>query len=76
MVSRAADLVDRLRRRPAQPGSSWNSSGVASDRAGRAGGGAGLDGDAIEAEAWAYLAVRSFKGLPITFPTTTRVAGQ
>jgi anhydro-N-acetylmuramic acid kinase len=32
----------------------------------------GLDGDAIEAEAWAYLAVRSLKGLPITFPTTTR----
>jgi anhydro-N-acetylmuramic acid kinase len=34
----------------------------------------GLDGDAIEAEAWAYLAVRSLKGLPITFPTTTRVS--
>lgn len=35
---------------------------------------AGLDGDAIEAEAWAYLAVRSLKGLPITFPGTTGVA--
>ena len=34
----------------------------------------GFDGDAIEAEAWAYLAVRSLKGLPITFPTTTRVS--
>jgi anhydro-N-acetylmuramic acid kinase len=32
---------------------------------------AGFDGDSIEAEAWAYLAVRSLKGLPITFPTTT-----
>ncbi|MEO3387384.1 anhydro-N-acetylmuramic acid kinase [Mesorhizobium sp. CAU 1741] len=32
---------------------------------------AGLDGDAMEAEAWAYLAVRSIKGLPLTFPTTT-----
>ncbi len=32
---------------------------------------AGFDGDAIEAEAWAYLAVRSLKGLPITFPGTT-----
>lgn len=31
----------------------------------------GLDGDAIEAEAWAFLAVRSKKGLPLTFPTTT-----
>ncbi len=32
---------------------------------------AGLDGDATEAEAWAYLAVRSLQGLPLTFPTTT-----
>jgi anhydro-N-acetylmuramic acid kinase len=34
---------------------------------------AGVDGDALEAEAWAYLAVRSSKGLPITFPGTTGV---
>ena len=33
----------------------------------------GMDGDALEAEAWAYLAVRSLKGLPITFPGTTGV---
>jgi anhydro-N-acetylmuramic acid kinase len=33
-----------------------------------------LDGDAMEAEAWAYLAVRSLKGLPITFPGTTGVS--
>lgn len=32
---------------------------------------AGLDGDAVEAEAWAYLAVRSRKGLPLTYPGTT-----
>ena len=32
---------------------------------------AGLDGDAMEAEAWAYLAVRAMRGLPLTFPTTT-----
>jgi anhydro-N-acetylmuramic acid kinase len=32
-----------------------------------------MDGDAVEAEAWAYLAVRSLKGLPITFPGTTGV---
>jgi anhydro-N-acetylmuramic acid kinase len=31
----------------------------------------GMDGDAMEAEAWAYLAVRSLRGLPITFPGTT-----
>jgi anhydro-N-acetylmuramic acid kinase len=34
---------------------------------------AGFDGDAVEAEAWAYLAVRSLAGLPITFPGTTGV---
>jgi len=33
----------------------------------------GFDGDAVEAEAWAYMAVRSLKGLPITFPGTTGV---
>jgi len=32
---------------------------------------AGFDGDAMEAEAWAYLAVRSLHGLPLTWPTTT-----
>ncbi len=32
-----------------------------------------LDGDGLEAEAWAYLAVRSLQGLPITFPGTTGV---
>jgi anhydro-N-acetylmuramic acid kinase len=33
----------------------------------------GLNGDVIEAEAWAYMAVRSVLGLPITFPETTGV---
>ncbi len=32
------------------------------------------NGDAIEAEGFAYLAVRSLKNLPITFPTTTGVS--
>ena len=32
---------------------------------------AGFDGDAMEAEAWAYLAVRRMKGLSISFPGTT-----
>jgi anhydro-N-acetylmuramic acid kinase len=31
----------------------------------------GFNGDSMEAEAWAYLAVRSLKGLPISFPMTT-----
>ncbi|MRG65123.1 anhydro-N-acetylmuramic acid kinase, partial [Rhizobium pusense] len=34
---------------------------------------AGFDGGAMEAEAWAYLAVRSLKGLPLTYPGTTGV---
>jgi anhydro-N-acetylmuramic acid kinase len=33
----------------------------------------GFNGDSMEAEAWAYLAVRSSKGLPLTFPGTTGV---
>ena len=33
----------------------------------------GWSSDALEAQAFAYLAVRSLKGLPITFPTTTGV---
>jgi anhydro-N-acetylmuramic acid kinase len=32
---------------------------------------AGFDGDAMEAEAWAYLAVRSLRELEITWPSTT-----
>jgi anhydro-N-acetylmuramic acid kinase len=33
---------------------------------------AGFDGGAMEAEAWAYLAVRCLRELPISFPGTTR----
>ena len=32
---------------------------------------AGWDGDALEAQAFAYLAVRSVEGLPLSLPTTT-----
>lgn len=32
---------------------------------------ASFDGDAMEAEGWGYLAVRSIKELPLTFPKTT-----
>ncbi len=34
----------------------------------------GWSGDAIEAQAFAYLAVRSLRGLPLTYPATTGVA--
>ena len=33
----------------------------------------GLNGGSMEAEAWGYLAVRSLKGLPLTYPETTGV---
>tara|TARA_R110002110_G_scaffold2756_1_gene13309 strand:+ start:58590 stop:59693 length:1104 start_codon:yes stop_codon:yes gene_type:complete len=33
-----------------------------------------IDGDAMEAQAFAYLAVRSLRGLPLSGPTTTGVA--
>jgi anhydro-N-acetylmuramic acid kinase len=33
----------------------------------------GWDGDALEAQAFAYLAVRSLHGLPLGLPTTTGV---
>jgi anhydro-N-acetylmuramic acid kinase len=33
----------------------------------------GFNGDSIEAEAFAYLAIRSHLNLPISFPTTTQV---
>ncbi|MET0445478.1 MAG: anhydro-N-acetylmuramic acid kinase [Pseudorhodoplanes sp.] len=35
--------------------------------------GVGWNADAIEAQAFAYMAVRSLRGLPITFPNTTGV---
>jgi anhydro-N-acetylmuramic acid kinase len=34
----------------------------------------GWDGDALEAQAFAYLAVRSRRGLPLSFPSTTGVS--
>jgi anhydro-N-acetylmuramic acid kinase len=33
----------------------------------------GLNGDSVEAEAWAFLAVRSLYNLPLTYPGTTGV---
>ena len=33
----------------------------------------GFNGDSIEAEAFAYLAIRSYLNLPISFPSTTQV---
>jgi anhydro-N-acetylmuramic acid kinase len=36
--------------------------------------GVGWSADALEAQAFAYLAVRTMKGLPLSFPTTTGVS--
>jgi len=36
--------------------------------------GNGWDGDALEAQGFAYLAVRTLRGLPLTFPGTTGVS--
>ena len=33
----------------------------------------GVNGDFIESQAFAYLAIRSYLSLPISFPTTTGV---
>jgi anhydro-N-acetylmuramic acid kinase len=33
----------------------------------------GWDGDALEAQAFAFMAVRSLRGLPLSFPGTTGV---
>src|SRR5262249_7743684 len=44
------------------------------DAAAAPGGAVGRGGDAVEAQAFAYLAVRSLRGLPLSLPTTTGVS--
>ena len=34
----------------------------------------GVDGDFVESQAFAYLAIRSYLNLPISFPSTTGVS--
>jgi anhydro-N-acetylmuramic acid kinase len=76
-----ARVIDHLPRRPA----TWMVTGggarnptllrMLSERLGPAAVATAVDvgwsADALEAQAFAYLAVRSIKGLPITFPSTT-----
>ena len=82
----AAAIAESLKHFPAAP-TLWVASGGGRRNAtlldmiaGRVGGAVRpaedfeLDGDGVEAEAWAFLAVRSRLGLPITFPGTTGVA--
>ena len=58
--ARNATLLDMLRARTRVPVKTANE--------------IGWMGDALEAQAFAFLAIRTLKGLPITFPTTTGVA--
>ena len=58
--ARNATLLDMLRKRANVPVKTANE--------------IGWTGDALEAQAFAFLAIRSLKGLPITFPATTGVA--
>jgi 1,6-anhydro-N-acetylmuramate kinase len=68
---RAPGKLDHCRRRRAQPyfdadaGGTAGSAGVESAHA------VGWSIDSLEAQAFAYLAVRSLRGLPLTFPGTT-----
>ena len=67
--SRAAATVGDLRRRPAQQDANGHDRRPRRRRRGSSRSGAWMA--TVEAEAWAYLAVRSLEGLPITFPGTT-----
>jgi anhydro-N-acetylmuramic acid kinase len=58
--ARNATLLDMLRRRANVPVKTANE--------------IGWTGDALEAQAFAFLAIRTLRGLPITFPATTGVA--
>lgn len=57
--ARNATLLTMLRERAAVPVKTANE--------------IGWSGDALEAQAFAFLAIRTLKGLPITFPSTTGV---
>ncbi len=79
----AAAVLSSARRLPEKPRcwivsgggraipSSWKLAALAGDATVVTATDAGFDGAAMEAEAWAYLAVRSLKGLALTYPGTT-----
>ena len=79
--SRASCRTCRSRRAPGSSPAAARATDADADagRAARAGDAsrppiaAGWSADALEAQAFAYLAVRCLRGLPITFPTTTGV---
>jgi anhydro-N-acetylmuramic acid kinase len=69
----AAEDLDCVRRRRAQSDAdahAWRAIGAG---AGRSRDAAGWSVDSLEAQAFAYLAVRSLRHLPITFPGTTGI---
>jgi len=79
-VARAAVLLPRPPRRWLVTGGGRHNPAIMAGLRTRLGGpvdpveAVGWQGDAVEAQAFAYLAVRSLDGLPLTFPTTTGVA--
>jgi anhydro-N-acetylmuramic acid kinase len=78
-VTRARDLFPRPVRRWLVTGGGRHNPAMMAALAERLGApvepveAAGWNGDALEAQAFAYLAVRSLRGLPLSLPTTTGV---
>ena len=73
LLLRAAEDLDRLRRWRAQSDLDAHAGRTACARDGRNGDAVGWSSQSIEAQAFAYLAVRTLNGLAITFPQTTGV---
>ena len=65
--------MDRRRRRRAQSDLAADAVRAAPPASVETADQAGWSADALEAQAFAFLAVRALKGLPLTFPTTTGV---
>ena len=68
LLPRAAGGLDRRRRRRAQSDLDADAESAARASAVETADSVGWSADALEAQAFAYLAVRSLRGLPITFP--------
>ncbi len=79
-IVKSAEILPKLPRQWIICGGGRNNRVIMDDLAELVGAGGGvvlsaeevqLDGDAMEAEAWAYLAIRSLSGLPLSWPGTT-----
>ena len=68
-----AKQLDRLRRRRAQPHHDADAAGAAEPAIVEAADALGWSSDAMEAQAFGFLAARGLKGLPLSYPATTGV---